>query len=401
MDAAIKAEETPQPVRMRFTGEEPDLLRTLIVGTLLQIPTVGFYRFWLTTDVRRHLWSHSQIGDDPFEYTGRARDLLFGFLIALAVLVPVFVLTTIAAIELERLQAFASAPLIVVTYLLGYLAVYSARRYRVTRTVFRGVRFWMTGSAFAYLGRAVLWDLATLLTLGFLYPWRAAALERYKMRNTRYGALNGEFVARGATFLRRAGWIWLLLILALALIIVLAINESWVGLAAFAVPLVIAAPLLVPVFRAIELKWWLEGVRLGPVAAASDLRVRNVYWCYLKTFLMSMLYGMFGGLAATMIVALLFGIALGFTPFGDIELEAVPLFWQIVGGVVVALVYLVFIMGFDVIRRLYLDRGIWAVSVDSVTLTNAQALDEVVADEGDAAGGLGEGLLDALDMGGI
>ena len=399
MDAVVTAGDTPEPVRMRFTGKEPDLLPVLIVGSLLQIPTLGFYRFWLTTDVRRHLWSHSQIDDDPFEYTGRGRELFFGFLIALAVLVPIFVVSAIAAFELERLLPFASLPLVVVTYFLGYFAAYSARRYRATRTVFRGVRFRMTGSSFAYLGRGIIWDVATLLTLGLAYPWRTAALERYKMRNTHYGALKGEFVANGWTLLKRAGWIWLVLMLALALMAVLAVNESWVGLIAVAVPFAIAVPLLFPVFRAIELQWWLEGVRLGPVAAASDLRVRAVYWCYLKTFLMSALYSTFGGMAAFMIIALFFGI--GFMALGEIDFEALPLFWQVIGGVVIALVYLVFLMGFDVIRRLFLDRGIWAASVDSVALTNAHALDDVVADDADVTGGLGEGLLDALDMGGI
>ena len=78
--------------------------------------------------------------------------------------------------------------------MLGYYALFRARRYRATRTIFRGVRFWMTGSGWAYVGRAILWDLLTVLTLGFAYAWRSAALERYKMRHTRYGDLQGAFV---------------------------------------------------------------------------------------------------------------------------------------------------------------------------------------------------------------
>ncbi|HEX9904215.1 MAG TPA: DUF898 family protein, partial [Propylenella sp.] len=83
--------EAPGPERMRFSGREGDLFRILLRGSLLQIPTFGFYRFWLITDIRRHLWSHTEIGADAFEYTGRGKELLIGFLIAMAVLVPVYI----------------------------------------------------------------------------------------------------------------------------------------------------------------------------------------------------------------------------------------------------------------------------------------------------------------------
>ena len=61
-------------VRMTFLRHaRHDLFSILLRGSLLQIPTFGFYRFWLTTDVRRHLWTHTRIGEDSFEYTGRGR----------------------------------------------------------------------------------------------------------------------------------------------------------------------------------------------------------------------------------------------------------------------------------------------------------------------------------------
>ena len=85
----------------------------------------------------------------------------------MAVLVPVYILYFVVTLEAERLQAFASVPLFLLLYVLGYYALYRARRYRATRTVFRGVRFWMTGSGWAFLGRAILWDLITVVTLGF------------------------------------------------------------------------------------------------------------------------------------------------------------------------------------------------------------------------------------------
>ena len=90
----------------------------------------------------------------------------------------------------------------------GQFAIFRARRYRLTRTVWRGVRFWMKGSGWAYAARAALWALLVILTLGLMLPWREAALERYKMRHSYYGDLQGSFEGRGWEFFKRGWWLW-------------------------------------------------------------------------------------------------------------------------------------------------------------------------------------------------
>ena len=123
-------------------------------GAGLELVTVGFYRFWLATDIRRHLWSNTAIDGDAPEYTGRGKELLIGFLFALAILVPIYLAYFLVGLEAERFKAFASFPLFLFFYLFGQFAIYRARRYRLTRTVWRGVRFWMDGSGWAYAARA-------------------------------------------------------------------------------------------------------------------------------------------------------------------------------------------------------------------------------------------------------
>ena len=79
-------------------------------------------------------------------------------------------------LEIERFKAFASLPLYLFLAAFGQFAAYRARRYRLTRTIWRGVRFWMTGSGWSYAWRSLLWGLLLVPTLGFAYPWRMAAL---------------------------------------------------------------------------------------------------------------------------------------------------------------------------------------------------------------------------------
>ena len=65
---------------------------------------------------------------------------------------PIYLAYFLVGLEAERFKAFASFPLIAFFYLFGQFAIYRARRYRLTRTVWRGVRFWMNGSGWAYAG---------------------------------------------------------------------------------------------------------------------------------------------------------------------------------------------------------------------------------------------------------
>src|SRR4030081_341956 len=78
----------PPPMPVSFSGDRGEFFGLGTRGAGLELVTVGFYRFWLATDIRRHLWSNTHIDGDSAEYTGRGRELLIGFLIALAIIVP-------------------------------------------------------------------------------------------------------------------------------------------------------------------------------------------------------------------------------------------------------------------------------------------------------------------------
>jgi len=70
----------PSPsARAAFTGEFRHFVTR---GALLELVIFGFYRFWLATNIRWHLWSNSSVAGDALEYTGTGRELLIGFLFA-------------------------------------------------------------------------------------------------------------------------------------------------------------------------------------------------------------------------------------------------------------------------------------------------------------------------------
>ncbi len=77
-------------------------------GALLLMVTLGIYRFWLTTDIRRFLWSNTVLAGETLEYTGTARELLIGFLFAIAVLVPINAALFSASLNLGLLGQLSS-----------------------------------------------------------------------------------------------------------------------------------------------------------------------------------------------------------------------------------------------------------------------------------------------------
>jgi hypothetical protein len=399
MNVLPPATATAASVRMSFAASESDLFPILLRGGLLQLPTFGFYRFWLKTEVRRHLWAHTLIGDEQFEYTGSGRELLIGFLVATVILIPIYVIYFLLALEAERQMAFASLPLILVLYPLLYYALFRGRRYRAARTVFRGIRFRMTGSGWMYFARAVPWDILTVITLGFAYPWRTAALERYVMRHTHYGDLAGEFAGKGWPLFKRMGWVWATY-LALFVGLVFSVDQQnqWPA-RILGVLLGIATPLLFPTFRGIRLLWWLNGLRVGGVHTVSDLRTWSVVWCYVR----ATAWWFATAFAATVPIGfvVLFGrnamVAISGSPHDVSEIVRIPT--AIVGVVAIAAIYLAWLVAADLIERLFVSRGVWVAAIQSVTLTNIETLEAVVTSPDKLAGSVGEGLLDSFDIG--
>ena len=367
----------PPPMPVAFSGSRGEFFHLVKRGAGLELVTLGFYRFWLTTDIRRHLWSNTQIDGDGAEYTGRGRELLIGFLVALAILVPIYLAYFLAGLEAERVKAFASVPLVAFFYLFGQFAIFRARRYRLTRTVWRGVRFWMSGSGWIYALKASLWGLLVMLTLGLALPWRTAALERYKMGHSYYGDLRGSFEGSGWEFFKRGWWLWLLAPVALV---------AW--------PI---APFIYGAFKAVEWRWWLSGIRIGGVRLESQLprsRLIDLYWKVIGwIFVLGLVFSVYLGLAAALAASI---GGDGFAEFFKSQefSKSIPLL--VLGG----LGYLMFALAINVVLRVYLMRDLWVRVLESINIHGIETAANVSA-RGELANALGEGFADGLDVAGF
>jgi uncharacterized membrane protein YjgN (DUF898 family) len=406
--SSVPLHPPPVPGLVSFSGDRGEFRGLVTRGAGLELVTFGFYRFWLATDIRRHLWSNTLIDGNAAEYTGRAKELLFGFLFAIAILLPIYLVYFLVGVEVERAKAFASLPLFLFFYLFGQFAIYRARRYRLTRTVWCGVRFWMSGSGLAYAGRAALWGLLALITLGVALPWREAALERYKMRHSYYGDLQGSFAGTGWEFFKRGWWLWLLAVVPLLLLIASPLLRFIPGLLPLAKTttqiggfvtflMLLAAPFIYGLFKAVEWRWWLSGLRFGDVRFESSLlngALVGLYWKVIGWFLLiSVLFSAYLFASAAVIAGINHTPMTKLVTPGGLQ-GGIPMLVALVIG------YLALILTMNVVMRVYLLRDVWARVIASTTVYRLEAAANVAA-EGELANALGEGFADGLDVAGF
>jgi uncharacterized membrane protein YjgN (DUF898 family) len=427
LDATVPAAAAgpPMPVHgaARFVGKTGAFLRLLIQGSLLLLVTLGIYRFWLTTDVRRFLWSNTELAGESFEYTGTARELLLGFLFAIAVLVPIYAALFALSLDLGLVGKLSGMIAFVLLAVLGQFAIYRARRYRLTRTVYRGVRFHQSGSGWHYAICALFWWMMIALTLGLAYPFAQSRLERFKMSNTFFGNLPGRFEGSGLRLFFRGLLMWLIVVgpFAATLLVVVAtvdwpavvavigragalnaetgelLEAATPGLAVkigFMIGALVWSMLmgliLYPVFQAMVLRWWASGLRFGELSLKSRLRTGAVYGAYARFLGLSLLF--------SLLLASLLGMIMGLV---SVTVSARDAFAsQIVQAVVGIVAYVVLMLGYSVINQVVVRLALWRLVVESLDISGLSALDRVTA-EGQPSSAFGEGLADALNVGGL
>jgi uncharacterized membrane protein YjgN (DUF898 family) len=434
LDAAVPTAQPSLAARFRlptgpiqFLGFDKDYWRLWIRGSILLAFTLGIYRFWLTTDTRRFLWSNTEVLGEPLEYTGTARELLIGFLIAVAILIPFYAFIFLLALTKGLVGQLAGVIGFVLATVLGHYAIYRARRYRLSRTVFRGVRFHQTGSAWHYAIVAVLWWTLVILTLGLAYPIALSRLERLKMRNTWLGNLQGRFEGSAGGLFIRGLFMWLVVVgplIGSLVAFILALDpallrelvstndddalsrlvEAHPGVAfasAFGIGALIwamlAAILLYPVFQAMVLRWWSSGLRFGDMAASSSLRTGEVYATYLRYIGWSIVFSTIATFAL-----ILFGAAgaAALWATGVLEKEWFSNIGEIAAAILGVVTYVAFALGYAAIYQVKVRLGLWRALASSTGLSNTATLD-TISSVGATASPVGEGLADALNVGGF
>lgn len=403
-----------------FNGNTPQLRGLAIATTLLTLVTLGIYRFWARTRLRRYFWSAFTLGGHGFEYTGKGIEKFIGFLIAVAVLaiyLGVFqILLSFAGMSLyETIDPDADQVRgILLTYAtfialapLIFYAQYRARRYMLSRTKWKGIRFGAEQAAWGYAIRAIGHWMLTLLTLGILLPRQTYYLEKYKADRTWFGTAQFVQEGRWQSLYPAMKHIALGLVIAIVgggILTMLAWNGSLEGETAGTD---IALTVLAGVMIFIGIMWFYIGFayynvhshriltrskKLGDtIQFTSEPRTARIIGIYLLgglivSILAPMVAGLIGGIIGVISNIALSGVDIG---IGDAPAGVV------VGGV---LGYVAFFVVASVLSLIFISQPILEHYAQVTTVHNAEALADVEQREGDEMIEA-EGFADALDVG--
>jgi uncharacterized membrane protein YjgN (DUF898 family) len=195
--------DAPRPAAPRgllFHGSAWTLFGMHIVNVFLTLLTLGVFYFWGKARVRAYLHSQSELERDRFAYHGTGLELLTGFVKGLIVFgIPVVLLSVVP--QVLRVHPAVSGALQTLLWLLGVflvpVAMVGARRYRLSRTSWRGIRFSFRGSVREFVGIFVLGSILTSLTLGIYYPVFATQRQGFMISHAYFGSRTFDFDARG------------------------------------------------------------------------------------------------------------------------------------------------------------------------------------------------------------
>lgn len=393
--APVRVHAEPADGRVLFIGKRRQLIAIMLRGFLLTFLTVGIYRFWLVTQKRRFYWSNTIIDGHPLEYTGRSIQLLVGFLLAIVVFVPIYGGAFYLSTVFYEAAAFAYAGMAVILYFLAGYASYRGRRFRLTRTLWRGIRFGQSGNAWAYAIRRFLWTILTIVTLGLTYPLMVVSLYRYRYENTWFGD-------RKFSFSGRAGQIIGPFFSLYALTVVLALGMFWAlgesggepspTFLAAATCLIALPPLGIPWLRARMTSRMLSSVCVGNASLTVTVRARRFYGQYLAVALLAVLVTAVFFLSFTIAVLAwdggLSGIVQGAALMGH-GLGTLVLF---------AMAYLGVLAAYALIWDVILNFGFWKMVAEGAVIDNVADLRFARARHEESPV-IGEGLADALNVG--
>jgi uncharacterized membrane protein YjgN (DUF898 family) len=425
----------PTEVEAAFDLKTPGVLRLAIVGSLLQFITLGIYRFWFLVHLRRQLWQRASLAGSPFEYTGTPGEIFRGFLIALIILLPMWVSYAAGTAMAQTAQYRVLAGFLVAFAVIGfafftYFAIYRGRRYRISRTLWRGVRFRQTGSGALYALMNFGWWFLVLPTLGLSIPFARAQLERYRINHMWFGNRRFASTASGRMMLGPFLLYYLSIfgpvLIGLAAWLLSVSPDFWATFSSDVKALgsaitnhtqvthgssqsVVAAVLgvlaivwlcvmpivLWPLYRACELRRFIGRVAFGATTFRSTFPATEIYICYIIFLLI--LSGVFTSIGMITGIGMGMGAGLGWMAGAG---QGAATGAAIGAGVFIFLSYLLMLLGLSVLRiRIFLfeltSRLIATVIVDRI-----DHLEDVIS-HADRVGAVGDDFAGGFDIGAI
>lgn len=196
LSAEIK---TIMPRKIHFEGQLSQLYKIWALNFIYSLLTLGIYSFWGRTRMRKYIARGLSLQGDRFEYTGKGKELFLAFLKVwsiFAILVGIYfaieyLVNNILhlSIIMDVINVFLAIIYLPALFFLIYMGVYGATRYRLSKTRWRGIRFYLSGSSFSYAIFAMGRTLLNVISFGMLIPKSSLEKQKRVIDNMSYGSL--------------------------------------------------------------------------------------------------------------------------------------------------------------------------------------------------------------------
>lgn len=393
---------------IRYTGEKGPLFGLAFNTGLLTIVTLGIYRFWQKTRIRKYIWSSVNAGGDSFEYTGTGIEKFLGFLIAI-----VFLAIYVGLIQMALFYAglnimvdpetaspreiIAQTAAIYITFfaVLPFIlyATYRARRYKMARTRWRGIRLGMEKGAWGYVLRALGYGFLSTISLGILTPLQTFKLEKYQTDRSYYGSARLTQTGKWTDLYPAMKHLLIgigILVLSFGLIAGGGATEAMglIGLGGFGAFVGYVWVIIGSIHYSVQSFAYLTSKKVleGDIRFTAGPRSGFV----IKTFIL-------GGLLVGVLASVAFGIV------GVVAAAFLPILdggaGMVVFGIVLAVGYVVALVLVQALSMILITQPVLAHYIENLGIVNADALNRIAQREAET-GVDAEGFADALDIGG-
>ena len=133
-----------QELRVDIKTEIDEIYALIIINCLVSIITLGIYSFWGKTNLRKYWLSSIYINNIPMKYSGTGGELFLNYLKTLIL----FFFASI--LWLYFIPDYLSILTAIIIYYFANVGIYSATKYRLSRSSWNGKQAVLTASSFRY-----------------------------------------------------------------------------------------------------------------------------------------------------------------------------------------------------------------------------------------------------------
>jgi uncharacterized membrane protein YjgN (DUF898 family) len=184
--------------RTSFLGNGMDLFKIQLVNFILTLVTLGFYYPWAKAKKLQYLYSNSTLEEHPFAFTGTGKEMFKGFIKAIILFIIAY--TVFAVLIFSNHSVIGLLFFYLFLLLILPFAIHGSYRYRMSKTVWKGIRFGYSGDLKELIQLFFKGIFLTIITFGIYGAWFATNLRSYLLGNIKMGNANFSYKAEGDDF---------------------------------------------------------------------------------------------------------------------------------------------------------------------------------------------------------